>query len=65
MGRRNIRVNAVVPGFVATNMTKDVGESAVARLRERESLKHGVTTSGVAATVVFLLSDEASDIAGQ
>lgn len=65
MGRRDIRVNAVVPGFVATNMTNDVGEAAVGRLRERECLKGGVSTDGVAATIVFLLSEASSDITGQ
>ena len=65
MGRRDIRVNTVVPGFVATNMTKGVGEAAVTRLRERECLKRGVSTSGVAGAIVFLLSDQAADITGQ
>jgi 3-oxoacyl-[acyl-carrier protein] reductase len=65
MGRRKIRVNAVVPGFVETKMTNDVGEAAVRKLRERESLPHGVSTSGVSAAVVFLLSDDAGDVTGQ
>ena len=65
MGRRKIRVNAVVPGFVATNMTRDIDEASVRRLRERESLQSGVSAAGVADAVVFLLSDGASDITGQ
>lgn len=65
MGRRNIRVNAVVPGFVATDMTADLTEDAVALLRSRESLPRGVTSQDVARAVAFLLSDDAAGITGQ
>ena len=38
MGRRNIRVNAVVPGYVATDMTSDLPDSSVQTLRSGEVL---------------------------
>lgn len=65
MGRRNIRVNAVVPGFVPTDMTADLTEEAVARLRSHECLPGGVSPLNVAQVVAFLLSDDAAGITGQ
>jgi 3-oxoacyl-[acyl-carrier protein] reductase len=65
MGRRNIRVNAVVPGFVATDMTASLPAPAVAALRQVECLAAGTTAEDVADAVVFLLSDRASAITGQ
>lgn len=65
MGRRNIRVNAVVPGFVATDMTSSLPEDTVARLRSHECLPQGVTPHDVARVVAFLLSDNAAGITGQ
>ena len=65
MGRRNIRVNAVVPGFVPTDMTSGLSDEAIAKLRSHECLPRGVTAEDVAKVVVFLLSDEAAGITGQ
>lgn len=65
MGRRNIRVNAVVPGFVATDLTADLPERAVTGLRASEVLPRGVDPEAVAQAVAFLLSDRASRITGQ
>ena len=65
MGRRNIRVNAVVPGFVATDMTSTLTEAAVDRLRSHECLPRGVTAQDVARVVAFLLSEKATGITGQ
>jgi 3-oxoacyl-[acyl-carrier protein] reductase len=64
-GRRGVRVNAVVPGFVATEMTAGVPESAVERLRAGECLPGGTTPRAVADAVLFLLSDRAAAITGQ
>jgi NAD(P)-dependent dehydrogenase (short-subunit alcohol dehydrogenase family) len=65
VGRRNIRVNAVVPGFVATEMTAGVPPEAVALLRSGECLPGGTTPAAVAGAVCFLLSDRAAAITGQ
>jgi 3-oxoacyl-[acyl-carrier protein] reductase len=65
MGKRGIRVNAVVPGFVATAMTADVPAETVAKLRADECLSAGTAPAAVADTVVFLLSEHARAITGQ
>lgn len=65
MGRKNIRVNAVAPGFVATAMTRDLPESKIAALRANECLPSGVTPEHVAGTIRFLLSPAAAGITGQ
>jgi len=65
VGRRKIRVNTVVPGFVATDLTSDLPEAVVSRLRANECLPGGVTADAVAQSVRFLLSDRADGITGQ
>jgi 3-oxoacyl-[acyl-carrier protein] reductase len=65
MGRRKIRVNAVVPGFVATDMTSDLSEEARKVLRAKECLPDGTSAVDVAETVAFLLSSRARAITGQ
>jgi 3-oxoacyl-[acyl-carrier protein] reductase len=65
VGKRGVRVNAVVPGFVATDLTADVPAAAVAALRAGECLPGGTPADAVAAAVLFLLSDRAAAITGQ
>lgn len=65
MGRRGIRVNAVVPGFVETDMTTDLPDPAKKGLRAAECLPSGVSANHVAAAVAFLLSDAAGGITGE
>lgn len=65
MGRRNIRANVVMPGFVKTDMTNDLPENVVTGLRSSEVLPGGTRPESVAQAVVFLLSDRASAITGQ
>jgi 3-oxoacyl-[acyl-carrier protein] reductase len=64
-GRRNVRVNAVVPGFVATEMTAQLSEEQVKLLRAPECLPSGVTPAMVADATLFLLSEAAGGITGQ
>ncbi len=65
VGKRNVRANGVVPGFVATDLTADLPPERVAFLRAGECLPHGVSAGSVAAAVEFLLSDGAASITGQ
>ncbi|HEX6862047.1 MAG TPA: SDR family oxidoreductase, partial [Thermoanaerobaculia bacterium] len=65
VGKRGVRVNAVVPGFVPTDLTAGLPEAAVQMLRAGECLPGGVSAAGVAGAVLFLLSDGASAITGQ
>jgi 3-oxoacyl-[acyl-carrier protein] reductase len=65
MGRRSIRVNAVVPGYVATGMTAGLSEQAVAALRSGECLRRGTPAEAVADAVAFLVSEQAASITGQ
>jgi 3-oxoacyl-[acyl-carrier protein] reductase len=65
MGKRSIRVNAVVPGFVPTDMTAGLPAEVVARLRAGESLNRGTDVVAVANAVLFLLSERAAAVTGQ
>ena len=65
VGPRGIRVNAVLPGFVATDMTASLAEEVVRALRSHECLAGGITAADVAHAVAFLLSDRAAAITGQ
>jgi 3-oxoacyl-[acyl-carrier protein] reductase len=65
VGKRGVRVNAVVPGFVATDLTAGVPEAAVAHLRAGECLPGGTGAGAVADAVLFFLSDRAAAITGQ
>jgi len=64
-GKRGVRVNAVVPGFVATDLTAGLPEAAVSHLRAGECLARGVRPEDVAQAVLFLLSESAAAITGQ
>ncbi|HEX6904289.1 MAG TPA: SDR family oxidoreductase [Thermoanaerobaculia bacterium] len=65
VGKRGVRVNAVVPGYVATDLTAGLPEASVAALRAGECLPRGVQPADVAQAVLFLLSDRAAAITGQ
>lgn len=65
LGSRNIRCNAVAPGFIETEMTAALDEKVVAQWREGIPLKRGGTPNDVANAIVFLASDMAGYITGQ
>ena len=65
VGRRHIRINAVLPGFVATDMTAGLAPQDVQRLRGHECLPAGTSPLDVANAVSFLLSERSAAITGQ
>ncbi len=65
VGSRGITVNAVAPGFIATDMTAELDEEARARMMAQVPLGRLGRAEDVAALVAFLASDEAGYITGQ
>ncbi|MGK2963488.1 MAG: 3-oxoacyl-[acyl-carrier-protein] reductase [Gemmatimonadaceae bacterium] len=65
LGSRNILVNAIAPGFIATEMTDAMTPEARAGLTGLIPLERLGTADDIAAMVVFLASDRASYITGQ
>jgi len=65
VGSRGITVNAVAPGFIATDMTAELGEEAHARLAAQIPLGRLGEPADVAAAVVFLAGEQAGYITGQ
>lgn len=64
LGPRGIRVNAVMPGLMATAMTSDVPPMVADALIGNVPLGRSATTADVAATVRFLLSEDSSYLSG-
>jgi 3-oxoacyl-[acyl-carrier protein] reductase len=65
LGSRNIRCNAVAPGFIETEMTAALDEKVVQSWRDGIPLKRGGTTEDVANLTLFLASDMSAYITGQ
>jgi 3-oxoacyl-[acyl-carrier protein] reductase len=65
LGSRNIRCNAIAPGFIETEMTAALDEKIVQQWRESIPLKRGGSTEDVANLTVFLASDMSTYITGQ
>ncbi len=65
VGKRGIRVNAVLPGFVATDMTVALPPAAVQALRSHECLARGTSPADIANLIAFLVSERAAAITGQ
>ena len=61
----NIRVNAVAPGFINTEMTAALGEKARDKFLKMIPLQRFGTPDEVAKVVLFLLSDKSQYITGQ
>lgn len=64
LGKNNITVNAVAPGFIATDMIKTIPEKVIAMMTEKVPLKKLGTPEDVANLYAFLASDEAQFISG-
>lgn len=65
LGSRGIRVNAVAPGYINSDMTASLKEEYKEKIRENVPLKRLGECIDIAETVAFLASDKASYITGQ
>ena len=65
LGSRNIRCNAIAPGFIETEMTAKLNEEVVKGWRDAIPLKRGGTPEDVANVCVFLASDMSAYVTGQ
>jgi len=65
LGSRNIRCNAIAPGFIETEMTAALDEKVVQGWRDSIPLKRGGSPKDVANTTVFLASDMSAYVTGQ
>ncbi len=65
VGSRGITVNAVAPGFIATDMTDALGEAVAEGVTNQISLGRLGRPEEVASIVRYLASDDASYITGQ
>jgi 3-oxoacyl-[acyl-carrier protein] reductase len=65
LGPRGIRVNAVAPGFIATDMLDTLDESGRAQRIAGTALRRLGAAAEVADVIVFLLSEQARFVTGQ
>ena len=64
-GSRNINVNCVAPGYIETDMTKNLDEKIIQEMKKNIPLNKFGLTSDISETVCFLSSDLSSFITGQ
>ena len=64
IGSRNITVNCVAPGFIDTDMTRELGEQQTAALMQQIPLGRFGMPEDIAAAVAFLASPQAAYITG-
>jgi len=60
-----ITVNAVAPGFIETEMIKEIPEEIKGKILSRIPMKKYGSTGDIAKIVAFLASDDANYITGQ
>jgi len=65
LAARNVRANAVAPGFIETDMTASLPEPVCEAARGQIAMGEFGTVEDVAKTVAFLVSDDAKYITGQ
>lgn len=64
LGRKNITINCVLPGFIDTEMMRSVPAEQLDRMISNTPLKRMGAPEEVAALVAFLASDESSYVSG-
>ena len=64
LGRKNINVNAVAPGFILTEMTRSMPDNILNRMKEKSPLNKLGTPEDVANVFIFIASDESDFIHG-
>lgn len=64
LGRKGINVNAIAPGFIATEMVSSMPEKVIAMMKEKTPLGRLGTPEDIANAYLFLASEEASFING-
>jgi 3-oxoacyl-[acyl-carrier protein] reductase len=62
---RNITVNCLAPGFIATPMTEDLNEDQQAKLKENIPARRMGSVDDIASGVLYLASEEAAYVTGQ
>jgi len=62
---RNVTVNAIAPGYIDTDMTRELPQGATEALHEAIPMKRIGQPSDVAAAVLYLASEGASYVTGQ
>lgn len=65
MARYGVRVNAVAPGFMDTDMTRTIDPEIKENIRKQIPLGHFGTAEDIADAILFLVSDEARYITGE
>jgi 3-oxoacyl-[acyl-carrier protein] reductase len=65
LGSRNIRCNAIAPGFIATEMTAALSAEVLKQWQDAIPLKRAGTPDDVGNAVLFLASDLSSYVTGQ
>lgn len=65
VGRRNITVNAIAPGFIETDMTEAVRNAAEADIKKATSLRRLGTPEDIANAALFFAGPESSYVTGQ
>lgn len=64
LGKANITVNCVAPGYMSTDMTSELQGNKLASIIRRSPMKKLASPDDVSSAVIFLLSDQASAITG-
>lgn len=65
LGSRNIRCNAIAPGFIETEMTDQLDEKMIAEWKSAIPLRRAGTAAEVADVTIFLASDYSKYVTGQ